>query len=79
MIVLIIKFLSSFFDIFHQIKYQYDKAKRITQRIIEVDIELDPIIGVKLRIAIISIDKVVNHSKNEIMYISKDIKNSKNY
>ena len=36
----------------------------------EVDIELVQIIGVKFLIAIISIESVVNHSKNDIKYIS---------
>ena len=35
----------------------------------EVDIELVQTIGVNILIAIISTDKVVNHSKNEMMYI----------
>lgn len=38
----------------------------MTHKIIEVEIEFVPIIGVNLLIAIISIDKVVNHSKNDI-------------
>jgi hypothetical protein len=39
----------------------------------EVEIEFVQIRGVKFLIAIISTDKVVNHSKKEIKYIIKGI------